>query len=494
MHDLIDNPLWRPEDLGRPIPDSPHAVSVCLPTWRDNIGYEEGEPRVTSRLRAGYPRFVFNPLCSQLFADCRNRFAREAEACQVYPTRAAAERFGRYFESKTGTTARVVPVGYEDVQAVCYPQTHDRIARDYWQHAGEGISSRRAEAILHSQAPQSPDDHIPLLRARIAALAGVAEECVCLFPSGMAALAAVDRALHVLFPKRRSVQFGFPYVDTLKIQQKFGSGVHFFPRGDEGDLQQLEHLLQREPVAGLFTEFPSNPLLQSPDLGRLSDLTRQHDCPLIVDETIASLANVDLASVADVVSTSLTKYFSGVGDVMGGALLLNASSPYFTDLSTLLTGQGEELLWGADLAVLEQNSRDFADRMRGINFGAARLAEFLRSHPRVRRVYAPQFESPAMYQMWQRPEGGYGGLFSLSLHEEASCGPRFFDALRVCKGPNLGMSYTLACPYTILAHYGELDFAESCGMSRYLIRVSVGLEDSDDLSGRFADALACLDD
>ena len=54
------------------------------------------------------------------------------------------------------------------------------------------------------------------------------------------------------------------------------------------------------------------------------------------------------------------------------------------------------------------------------------------------------------------------------------------------------MTYSLACLYTILAHYGELDFAKSCGMSRYLIRVSVGLEDADDLIERFQEALTGL--
>ncbi|MGD9857485.1 MAG: PLP-dependent transferase, partial [Planctomycetaceae bacterium] len=97
---------------------------------------------------------------------------------------------------------------------------------------------------------------------------------------------------------------------------------------------------------------------------------------------------------------------------------------------------------------------------------------------------------PDAFRAFQRPGGGYGGLLSLTLHNEAESAPRFFDALRVCKGPNLGMTYTLACPYTILAHYGELEFAESCGMSRHLIRVSVGLEDADDLIERFNVALA----
>ncbi len=51
---LLTEPLWRPEDLGCPIPDSPHAVSACLPTWADNIGYEEHDPRVMQKLTTGW--------------------------------------------------------------------------------------------------------------------------------------------------------------------------------------------------------------------------------------------------------------------------------------------------------------------------------------------------------------------------------------------------------------------------------------------------------
>lgn len=65
----------------------------------------------------------------------------------------------------------------------------------------------------------------------------------------------------------------------------------------------------------------------------------------------------------------------------------------------------------------------------------------------------------------------------------------FFDALRVSKGPSLGTNFTLACPYTLLAHYDELEWAAGCGVASHLVRVSVGLEDADDLCQRFDEAL-----
>jgi cystathionine gamma-synthase len=93
------------------------------------------------------------------------------------------------------------------------------------------------------------------------------------------------------------------------------------------------------------------------------------------------------------------------------------------------------------------------------------------------------------YEHIRRAEGGYGCLFSFLLKDAPNASPRFYDALRVCKGPSLGTHFTLVCPYTLLAHYDELDWAETCGVPRHLLRVSAGLEDKADLIARFDEAL-----
>ena len=90
--DLLREPLWRADDLGKPLPHSLHANSVCLPTWEDVIGYEEKDPRVIDRLQTGYPRFFLHPLTQRLFDECQRRFGRSGEFCHAYPTHAAADR------------------------------------------------------------------------------------------------------------------------------------------------------------------------------------------------------------------------------------------------------------------------------------------------------------------------------------------------------------------------------------------------------------------
>jgi len=486
---LLTDPLWRPENLGRPIPDSPHAVSVCLPTWRDNVGYEEGEERVRSRLQTGYPRFVYSRFCRELFAVAAGRLARDGEACRVFASRRAAERCAGFLRDRTGHEARTDDLGLYGAWVVTLPESDAALATAVWQHGGEGISSRHAETCLLGTPSVDGADAERVVRTRLAGLAGVTPGDVFLFSCGMSAFFALHRAVTRLYPGRRTAQFGFPYVDALKVQEKFGAGAEFFPLGDANDLGRLEGLLEGEPFAGVFTEFPSNPLLQSPDLDRLSGMVRRHGVPLLIDDTLAGFANADLLPVADAVCTSLTKFFSGVGDVTAGSVVLNPRGPFAAELRAALRDEATPL-WGADAVVLERNSRDYVERSARINANAEAVAEFLNAHPAVAAVHYPKFRSSDLYDRFLRPNGGYGGLLSVDLRDAARAAPRVFDALRVCKGPNLGTSYTLACPYTLLAHYTELDFAESCGVSRHLIRVSIGLEPAEELIGRFDEALA----
>jgi cystathionine gamma-synthase len=88
----------------------------------------------------------------------------------------------------------------------------------------------------------------------------------------------------------------------------------------------------------------------------------------------------------------------------------------------------------------------------------------------------------------RREDGGYGALFSMELTGGELAAAAFYDSLTISKGPSLGTDFSLACPYTLLAHYGELDWAAERGAVRNLLRVWVGLEDPEDLIGRLETA------
>lgn len=492
LNPLLDEPLWRAEDLGKPLPASPHANSVCLPTWADVVGYEEGDPRVIGRLQTGYPRFFIHPLTERLFGEAARRFAAPGEFCRVYPSETTARRCVEWVNRWSGAMGRVTAWSEAGTWVTCFPQAAAEAAKKYWRHTGEGVSSRLAEAWLQGAAQPAAEDAKRTVRQRIAELVGVPADGVLLFGSGMSAIYTVYRAVNRISPGRRSVQFGFPYVDTLKIQQEFGHGVHFFPRGDQRELRELAALLGSEPVSAVFCEFPSNPLLNSANLIALSELGRRHGFPLIVDETLGTYVNVDLRPVADVLITSLTKYFTGAGDVLAGAAVLNPQSPWFEALREALACEYEDLLWGGDALALASCSADFPARVQQINRTAEQVVDFCRLHPAVAEVYYPKLVSPANYAAVQRSGAGYGGLFSLLLKVPARHTQRFYDSLEFCKGPNLGTNFSLCCPFTLLAHFGELEWAESCGVSRYLLRFSVGLESPSNLIDRVSRALAGL--
>jgi cystathionine gamma-synthase len=487
---LWSAPRWRAEDLGAPLPASPHANSVCLPTWQDVVDYEEKKPRVLDRLQAGYPRFVIPPRVAQFLEACRQRYARAGERCLAYPSERAARRSLAALQRWSGAQARLQPWGDGRVFVVVYPESAHEWAIKYWRHTGDGLSSRHAEALLQSRATE-PDSAATkaAVRARIATLMDVPTDHVLLFPSGMAAIYTAHRAVCALRPGARSVQFGFPYVDTLKIQQDLGPGAIFMPFGNEAEGPALTDALAAEPIAALFCEYPSNPLLSTPPLRALSERCAQHAVPVVVDDTLSTYANVNPLPACDLLVTSLTKFFTGRGDVMAGAVLLNPRSPMADQLRDALRSEYEDTIWGGDALVMDSYSVDFVERMRKTNATTAALTTWLREQPEVAEVYYPLFRDRARYDEFKRPGAGYSGLFSLLLKEAAHTSPSFFNRLEISKGPNLGTTFSLACPFTLLAHYGELEWAERCGVPRHLVRVSVGLEDAADLQARFARAL-----
>jgi cystathionine gamma-synthase len=199
---------------------------------------------------------------------------------------------------------------------------------------------------------------------------------------------------------------------------------------------------------------------------------------------------VDLGAHADLIATSLSKYVVGTADAMGGAVICPPRSPWHAELRARLAAGHEELLWGGDAAVLEAQVRGFPERMARHNRNGLFIAERLRAHPAVARVWYPRWEFSESYEAVRRPGGGWGALITFEPRRAASAAPRIYDRLEVNKGPSFGTVFTLACPFTLLAHYTELDWAEACGVSRYLLRLSVGLEDPEALWARLARALA----
>jgi cystathionine gamma-synthase len=482
VRDLLLNPIWRGDELGEPIPDSPHAVSVALPRWQDVVGYEEKWPEVVERLKTGYPRFVIHQLVQEL-----SRQVGGDRPCLVFPSAKAAQLCADFIACQSEASAVIVPHG--GVWGVVTAEQGAAALKAFWQHTGLIVSSRQAKAELDGRgALRGGADQYIFLRQQLAELYDCREGDVFLQPSGMAAGFAALRVVMRRTPNAPTVQIGFPYVDTLKLQEKFGAGATLLHDLNHCS-SNLQTLINRGPLAGCFSEIPGNPLLGSADLRLVTPILRQHGIPLIADDVVATPLNVDLSGHADLIATSLTKYIVGSGDAMGGALICNPRSPYYQELKSYAAELHEELLWHEDAAVLAARISSFPERMRRHNANGLLIAERLRQHPAIEQVWYPKWSFGEAYEAMRRPDGGWGALITFLPKDAETASPRIYDHLELCKGPSLGTDFTLACPFTLLAHYTELDWAEACGIPRNLIRISVGLEDPDELWLRIERAL-----
>ncbi|KAJ5114601.1 hypothetical protein NUU61_000360 [Penicillium alfredii] len=580
------------------------AVSASLPTWRSNIGYEEGEDWVMSKMECGYPRFFVHPLIQKLVQEVVRRVGDQAlETATLFSSLKTARichsfivpkipaeqshkvRIVNFIPSHTEARSTTITTF---LSCVIYPKEYASVAKQVWQHSGNGISSRRSEFCFraledgflveekasataesiaqrpckgprryqgrgalngvtrgsaHSVSGDSPSERngvddgrdysqfieerfgrnlSPMLadqaklaiRRRIAGVltadmelpealettssearvSGTSEDDVFLFPSGMSSIFNTHQILMNVRGPMNSICFGFPYTDTLKILQKWGPGCLFYGHGSSEDLDDLETRLKNgERFLALFTEAPSNPLLKTPDLVRIRSLADQYGFAIVVDETISNFLNINVLRHADIVVSSLTKIFSGDSNVMGGSAVLNPHGPLYQRLKESFEREYEDLVWAEDAIFLERNSRDFITRIDKINATSEVITAMLKESPLVKEVYYPSY-SPTrpLYDRLRNPNGGYGGLFSVTFHSIAES-IAFYDTLEVMKGPSLGTNFTLSSPYALLAHYSELDWAKSFDVDPNLVRVSVGLEDVSDLRSRVQRALDAVE-
>ncbi|KAK1248117.1 hypothetical protein MKX08_006337 [Trichoderma sp. CBMAI-0020] len=597
--------------LGESIPqDTAHpymqAVSVSLPTWQANIGYEEGQDWVTSRMVTGYPRFFVHKSIDAFARDVAAAFGRPGQQAMLFATASAARRCLDFMRQRVSGQSSgqlsVVDLALDaskdispllkqlspTISGVIFPQESFPVAKQYWQHTGDGVSSRRAEfshelfkhgqlvAVKERQShtpPEklirgpkrysrsaaaggthtngseakavAPSSEIPeeanesfrfleerfgrnldltqvakaksAIRRRIAgSLSGEAdmndeakldaksnsrgmesldETDVLLYPCGMNAIFNAHRALLATLGAYKSISFGFPYVDTLKIIQKFGPGCVFYGHASSEELDDLERLLKDgQRFLALFVEFPGNPLLTCPDLKRIRKLADEFNFAVVVDETIGTFANVNVLQYADIVVSSLTKIFSGGSNVMGGCTVLNPEGRHYHSLKKAFEEQiYENTYWPEDILFMERNSRDFANRVKRINTNAEAICEILRANSTVKDVYYPKYNpSKPNYEAVRLPDGGYGGLLSIVFTHPQQA-QEFYDHMDTAKGPSLGTNFTLCSPYVLLAHYQELDWAAQYGVDPDLVRVSVGLEETEELQQLFQKALAAAE-
>lgn len=500
----------RHHPLGAAVPETPHAVCCSLPTMADIIGYEEKTPETLAALKAGYPRFVSHRFVRMLAQELQDRNGWEDRHVFAVSSLNSVPPMLQF----TGTPG----AGYEEIEdgvvAVHFPNVPEawESARNFLQHTGVSVSSRQAEDWLAREqlvdtvfseelAEGTAESASRSVRGRIAKAAGADAGDVLLCSSGMNAFWSVFQTT-MDFQRLRGrgiwLKLGWIYVDTGEILEKFlrGNGeqvVSLYQIADEAALRAAfeEH---GPRIAGVICEAPTNPLVQTPDLELVSELCRAHGAVCVLDPSIAGMLNVSLLPLADVVTTSLTKYAASEGDVMAGAIVLNRQSPYAPVYAEGL-GFWREPLYPRDLRRLARQMDNWEALTADLNANAGQLAAWLEEHPRVRKVWWAG--EPGTRQNFERVArdglASCGAVLTLELEGELAA---FYDNLRVVKGPSFGTTFTMACPFLYLAHYPLASTEEgrrwlrSLGIDPDLVRLSVGCEPFAEIRDAIDEALS----
>ncbi|MFL5736460.1 MAG: trans-sulfuration enzyme family protein [Actinomycetota bacterium] len=306
------------------------------------------------------------------------------------------------------------------------------------------------------------------------------------FASGTAAIHAVlttlarsgDRIL------ASSELYGGTYAMMTKVLPRYGIEVRFV---DPHNLAAVEEVL---PGAALFyVETIANPIVTVADLEALARLCDAEGVPSVVDNTFASPYLCRPATLGcSYVVHSATKYIGGHGDLIGGVVCSPSEAMPALRETAIETGATMQPL---EAWLCLRGLGTLALRMEQHSRTAQALATFLEGHPKVERVHYPGLASHQQHVIATRELDAFGGMLAVEIDGGVDAGARVADALELA-----WIAGSLGGPRTLVSHpasttHRQLDPAarRSAGIADGLLRVSVGLEDADDLIADFADAL-----
>lgn len=330
------------------------------------------------------------------------------------------------------------------------------------------------------------------------------------YSSGMAAIVAVF--LTLLKSGDHIVASRFLFGNTSSVfgtLSNFGIGVTLV---DATEVANVAAACQPNTKM-VFVETIANPATQVCDLAEIGELCDAKGLLYVIDNTLTSAVLFQPKAVkCHLIVTSLSKYFGGHGNVIGGSVtdtgLFDWSQyPNIFDAYR----KGDPAMWGyAQLkkkglrdmgaclsseaaAQLALGAETMALRVRQSSHSALALARFLQNHPKVAKVYYPGLESHPQYARSSELFKAYGSLISLDLKDGLDC-CQFINALQLVIGAtHLGDNRSLALPVAPTIYY-EVGLAarQQAGISENMIRCSIGIEDTDDLIADFTQALASL--
>lgn len=282
--------------------------------------------------------------------------------------------------------------------------------------------------------------------------------------------------------------YGGTYRLFERVMKRYKVEASYLPA--RASVQDYEKAI-RPNTRILWLETPTNPLLNLVDIRALAEMAHQHKLIVVVDNTFASpYFQQPLRLGADVVVHSTTKYINGHSDVIGGALILNdpdlyESLKFHQNAAGGVPGPFDSWLTLRGIKTLSVRMRQHAEN-------AMSVARFLSEHARVEKVYYPGLPSHPDYELAKRQMSGFGGMVSFQLkghYDDVARVVRRFEVFALAE--SLGGVESLVCHPTSMTHASiPREIRESRGLTDTLLRLSVGIEDVEDLLADLEQTLA----
>jgi cystathionine beta-lyase/cystathionine gamma-synthase len=240
----------------------------------------------------------------------------------------------------------------------------------------------------------------------------------------------------------------------------------------------------------LYIETPTNPTMIVTDLAAIAKLARERNLTLVVDNTFLSpYLQQPIALGAHIVVHSMTKYLNGHSDCVGGAVILtrkeDAEKIYFVQRSA---GAG---LAPMDCFLVSRGVKTLAVRMERHDSNGMAVAKYLEKHPKVKKVIYPGLESHPQHAIAKRQQKGFGGMLSFDLGS-LEAAKALLNHVKICSlAESLGGVETLISHPALMTHASmPPEKQKEVGITQGLIRLSVGIEDVEDLIADLDQALA----
>jgi methionine-gamma-lyase len=331
---------------------------------------------------------------------------------------------------------------------------------------------------------------VSLFQEKMAVLEG-GEDAVAT-SSGMSAISAI--ALTLAGPDDNFITGTTLYGGTYSLFNKHLPHLNIRPRfltpEEAVQVSTIEAKIDKN-TRFLFIETPANPTLDVFDIEVWATAAKNNNIPLVVDNTFATpyLQN-PISLGADIVVHSATKYIGGHGDAIGGVIIGSAKT--MTQIRQEHTYHFGQAMSPFNAWLFLRGLKTLALRMERHSDNAMKIAHWLESHPKVEKVFYPGLNSYPGKQMAQKQMKKFGGMLAFDLSGGIEAGKKLMDNLKICK-----LAVSLGDCETLIQHPASMTHAsysaqerQKAGISDGLIRLSVGIENVDDLIQDLTDGLA----